>query len=249
MPTVISYHRPQRLDDAVRLLSTGPHRVALAGGTVLNAAPVGAPVEVVDLQAVGLDRIHGDSGRVVLGAMCRLDDVARDGAVPAFVRDAARRELPSTLRTLATIGGTVGAADGDSELLAALLVHDAIVHVAGTGGEEIVPLPQVLADHRRIAGRVITAVEIATGGDAVAERTARTPADVPIVSCSGRRGEDGRLRTAFTGVAPQPVLLDAAAVERLRPEGDFRGSSTYRAQLAAVLHGRVLAALGEGVDR
>ena len=102
--------------------------------------------EVVDLQALGLDRIAltGDleSGRVRVGAMVTLQDLSASDAAPDLIRATARAELPSTLRTLATIGGTIGAAWPDSLLLTALLVHDTSVHFADGRTES---LPDVLA--------------------------------------------------------------------------------------------------------
>jgi CO/xanthine dehydrogenase FAD-binding subunit len=44
----------------------------------------------------------------------------------------------------------------------------------------------------------------------------------------------------MSGVAPTPVVVDAEHLADLEPPGDFRGSSTYRAELAQVLLGRVL---------
>jgi len=60
------------------------------------------------------------------------------------------------------------------------------------------------------------------------------------------RDGDGAIRTAVSGVAPHPVLIDLLRIAELDPPGDFRGSSSYRAHLAAVLTARALTTVGGG---
>jgi probable selenate reductase FAD-binding subunit len=235
MAHVVSYHRPDSLEGAVELVGRGSASV-LAGGTMLNAERSPDPVEAVDLQTLALDRIERwTDGRLMLGAMVRLQALADDPRVPSVIRESARRELPSTLRAAATVGGSVCAAGPESELLAALLVHDAIVLMVGPDGRHEAPLPAVLTDRTLVAHRIITAVAIATGGDAAAERVARTAADRPIVAAVARRSEQGELRMALAGVAATPVLLGAGGATALDPPGDHRGSPRYRLALAAIL--------------
>ena len=54
VPLVTAYHRPASLEEALDLLSS-PQRVALGGGTTLNADREPSDLEAVDLQALGLD--------------------------------------------------------------------------------------------------------------------------------------------------------------------------------------------------
>ena len=95
--------------------------------------------------------------------------------------------MPSTLRAAATLGGCLAACDWESELLATLLAYTAMVTVAGPDGDQDLGLAALLGDRGQLAGRLITRVLIATGGAAHAERTARTPADRPIVAAVARR--------------------------------------------------------------
>lgn len=236
MTGVVAYHRPASLDEAAGLLA-GPDRVPLAGGTVVNTAGWDRAVEVVDLQSCGLGQVDGRTGRI--GAMTRLQTLVDTDALPTLVRDLARRELPSTLRTIATVGGSVAAAGPDSVLVAALAVHDAVVEFHRS---DAAPLADVLAEG--VGDRLITAVRIDGHGEGAFEATGRTPADVPIVSAVGRAvGDDVRL--ALTGVASTPVAVDPAdPVAGLEPGGDFRGSAAYRLHLATVLSRRVVDALG-----
>jgi CO/xanthine dehydrogenase FAD-binding subunit len=243
MTQVIDYHRPTELAEALRLLgrTDAPSRV-LAGGTSF-AGVIGSPAELVDLQALGLDGISGGTSRISIGSMARLQDLVEHPLVPTLLRELARRELPSTLRTLATVGGTIGAATWESELIAGLLVHDTVVSLRSATDAFDAPLPEVLA-HRSamLPGRIITGITLAVDGPSAVARTGRTPGDVSIVSAVGRKLADGRTRLALTGVAATPVLVDD--VSHLDPPSDFRGSSEYRRSLATTLLNRVLAELG-----
>ncbi len=251
MAQVAAYHRPQDLDGAIELLAR-PGRTALAGGTVLNADREPPAIEVVDLQAIGLDGIEpAGPDRVRLGAMVTLDRVAggADGLIPGWLADLARAELPSTLRTLATVGGTVAAGGGESALLVGLLAADAAVEVAdrstaaaaaAAGGGR--PLADVLASGLA-PGSIVTAVTVDVAGTGAVATTGRTPADVPIVAAVAVVSADASTRLALGGVASQPVLADPAdPTARLDPPGDFRGSADYRRHLAEVLSARALEA-------
>lgn len=242
MPSVLAYHRPNNLDEAVVLLSQ-PNRTALAGGTVVvpqarKITPGG--VEVVDLQDLGLGATEVDGSRVRVGAMVRLGDMITDDRLSITIRDAAKRELPSALRNQATIGGTVAEADPDSLLVAALLVHDA--KLALHQGANDVSLGDYLAGERK---GLIVSISVDSSGVGSIAATGRTPADVPIVAAVACATDSGT-RLALTGVAATPIEVGSAAPPNLDPPGDFRGSSSYRAHLAEVLSARVVQAVKAG---
>ena len=241
VPLVTAYHRPATLADALGLLGS-PGRVALAGGTTLNADREPSDLEAVDLQALGLNDISAvDGGRVRLGATATLDAVQRCELLGDSLRDLARREQPSTLRTLATVGGLVARGSAESALLAGLLAHDAQVELAGPG--DAAPSQRSLAEVLAAgleAGSLITAVTVEPSGRTAYAATGRTPADVPIVSVYGRRS-NGFVAMAVTGAADHPVLVDVLdPAAGLDPAGDFRGSREYRLHLAATLAARVM---------
>jgi CO/xanthine dehydrogenase FAD-binding subunit len=246
MARVSAYVRPDTLGEALALLDR-PGAVVVGGGTKVNTARTLEPVAVIDLQGLHIDRIErvGEHG-LQIGATATLQRLADDASVPAAIREAARREEPSTLRALATVGGVVATADPSSEFLATLLVHDGVVSLAGHDGAADLGLAALLADGTSLASRIITSVRIETGGVTSVARTARTRADRAIVAAVARRTPNGQRRLALTGVAAVPVLVapapDAAAA--LDPLGDFRGSTEYRRVLARVLAGRALEAIG-----
>jgi probable selenate reductase FAD-binding subunit len=233
-----TYHRPSTLEQALSLLEA-EGTVVLGGGTSLVAA--GGPSAVVDLQDLGLDAIATDGDRVTIGAMARLREVADSDLVPQMLRELARREAPNTIRNAATIGGTVATADPESELVAGMLVYDAMVTITDAN-ETTMGLDEYLVT--RPPG-IITGVSLATGGVADAARTGRTPADRPIVMAVARRDQSGRILLALTGVASAPLLIDTAAIPSLDPPADFRGSAEYRRHLAVVLGARAIAGLDQ----
>ena len=265
MVIISAYQRPATMEAALACLAR-PGAVLLGGGTKVNATAGPGPVAVVDLQALGLGRIDGLDGRMaVIGATATLSRLAGSPVVPDVIREAARREQPSTLRAQATVGGCVATGDPESELLAALLVHGAIVRIAAPHGVYELTLQQLLAALPLADGGIITSVTISTAGRSSAARTGRTRADRPIVAAVARVIADGR-RVALTGVAATPVLIEAPAhtgtsgtapggtgpsgaenggidTSRLDPPADFRGSAEYRRALAAVLAARALAAI------
>ncbi len=238
MPSVLAYHRPESLDEASALLA-GPNRRALAGGTeVVPDARMhrGAGIEVVDLQALGLDTITEDTGLLHIGAMVRLGDLAADARTPSFIADMARRELPSAQRNQATIGGTIAVGSHDSVLCAALLAYGAEVSLHGTAP---VTLEQLLVEG--FGDHIITSVSMHPGGRAAIAATGRTPGDLPIVAAIAHQDVDEGLRLALTGVGPVPLLAHPAdPTGDLRPVDDFRGSAAYRLHLAEVLSARAL---------
>ncbi|NOX28433.1 MAG: hypothetical protein GXP35_00040 [Actinobacteria bacterium] len=237
MPLVAAYHRPRTLEEALSLLAEPDHTV-LAGGTTINADRDASDVEVVDLQALDLDAIVADGARVRIGAMATLGSVAESGLVPEWLQIIARAESPSTLRNLATVGGSVATRSGESLFLAALLVSDAYVEMAGADGQSL----SALVEHGVPDEAIITAVSIDASGKGGTALTGRTPADVPIVAAVARTA-DGRTTLALTGVAATPVLADPNdPTAGLTPPADFRGTAVYRLMLARTLSERAVEA-------
>lgn len=232
MPKVTAFHRPDSVEAALALLAE-PGRIPIGGGTVINT-PGGEPVEAVDLSGLDLRYIGETEKNLRLGATAVLQDVAEHPAVPPLVAEMAKRELPSTLRTLATVGGTIATGEPESLLVAALLAFGCDVELAAEG---VVPLADHLAGSHR---GLITGAIIETDGTTGFSETGRTPADTPIVAALARRNA-AATTLVLTGVAEVPVSVSPDdPVAGLDPPADFRGTSEYRLHLAEVHSRRAL---------
>ena len=200
------------------------------------------PVEVIDLQQVGLSGITVTGDMIVVGATTTLQELSACTLVTEGLRELARREQPSTLRTLATMGGTVAAANPESELLACLLALRATISLLRISGTDDASMATTLSSPETLIGSIITSVSFKAGGLTVSDRTARTPMDRPIVSVVGHRADDGTVTLAATGIATAPTVLEAG--QTLSPPGDFRGSARYRTALLRTHAARVAGRLG-----
>jgi len=241
MPDVKTYHRPQSVEEALKLLvQKGRSAAVLAGGTRLVPTIDDEITDLIDMQSLGMDRVHFSGDRVTAGAMTRLSTIAENENIPEVVRQAAKLEGPNTLRNAATVGGTLICGDWESEFYAAMLAFDATVTVKTAGDLCDVPLGDFEASE--FPDGIMTKISFALGGPAAYERVARTPKDKPIVAVVGRREVDGTIKMAFCGVARKPVVLTEDELQFIVPPGDFRGSPKYRKAVAAVLAQRITSA-------
>ena len=244
MARVNQYHRPKNIDEALQLLSRPELKTTiLAGGTSLLARSDRDIGQVIDLQGMGLDQIESAQGKMVIGAMVRLQRIVDNGDVPQLLRELALFEGPNTFRHVGTLGGVVVQADWESELFAALLVHEAEVRIQTQDGVELIPLENFTRE--TLGEGIVTGVIIRESGRTAHERVSRSPADNPIVAAVGRKDDSGNIRLALCGVAERPVLCTKDGIGRLSPPADFRGSSAYRQQIAEILVDRVLSQLSE----
>jgi CO/xanthine dehydrogenase FAD-binding subunit len=236
------------MSEALQLLDRQDVRTALiAGGTslvpVLDEQEID---EVVDLQDLCPSGIQAGGDRLTAGSLTTLQALVDDEQVPLLLQQAAFREGPNTFRHQATLGGVIASAHWESELLAALLAHDAVVTLETPAGTHTLNLSDYLTEMAgRLRNAIIVEATVATGGQTGHARVARTPLDSAIVAAVARRDEQGELWLALAGVAATPVLLDPADVETLDPPGDFRGSAAYRKEMASILSQRALAKLGD----
>jgi carbon-monoxide dehydrogenase medium subunit len=267
MLRISEYHRPQTLDEALALLQRSKTSVPLAGGSELVPSRAPNAQAVVDLQALGLDELSVEGTRMHIGAMVPLQRLVESPVVGEFLAESARLEGPITYRNAATVGGIIASGDSLSHLLIALLALDAEIHLR-LPDPATVSLDRLLDDpHKFLDGGLITSVTTLSPGGAPGTAmacVARTPRDRPIVAaaaCVIREGERcGGARIALAGVANRPIrvyeaeerlkgqpfdgeLVDATAkavIEHLNPPSDFKGSSEYRREMAAVLTRRAL---------
>ena len=267
MLRIHEYHRPQTLQEALKLLQRGQTTVPLAGGTDLVPSRAPHVQAVVDLQGIGLDQLTMDGSHIHIGAMVSLQRLIESSEAGEFLAKSAQLEGPITYRNAATVGGTIAARDALSHLLIALLVLDTEVHLrlpdpATVSLNRILDAPSKFLDGGLIIG--ITAISAAGAPGTAMARVACTPRDKPIVAAAVRLMREGDrcggARIALAGVADRPIrvydvedqlkgqpfdkvlvsVAVAGVVRNLNPPSDFRGSGEYRREMAAVLTQRAL---------
>lgn len=246
------YYRPETITEALEILQKkGPAAKVLAGGTTLRKW-ANAITTVVDLQSLGMDQITYRQTDTVIGAMVTLDQLSHLNTIPGALRQALELQVSFNQRQIATVAGSLVAADGRSTFAAAMLALNARLHLFPSQKElsygDVVALPD-----KALEGQIITEILIPTQVQLAFEYVARTPADLPLVCVALARWNSGRIRLALGGWGKAPLLvLDGggkqevalAARSAYSQAGDEWASASYRSEIAALLAQRCLNVLG-----
>ena len=262
---ITSYHRPKTLDEALALL-THSNRIPLGGGTLL-AKPTADPVEVVDLQAVGLDTIKKQGNNLEVGATVTLQRLLESEHCPPPMKSALKLEAPLNIRNAATVAGTLVSCDGRSTFATILLALDAKLAISSINPLQLVEMetesrpPETVTETLsvgeflplradRIREKLITSISFPTNVKLAFEYVARTPSDKPIVCAALAQWNSGRTRLTLGGYGKSPLLamdgteaegLDAAARNAFHEANDEWASAEYRMDVASTLAMRCLA--------
>ena len=118
-PAPFAYHRPATLGETLELLARhGEDARVLAGGQSLVPAMnmrLATPRVLVDINRLpGLDGIRMEGDALVIGALARLDAVARSPLVARhapLVAEAVPHVAHLAIRTRGTVGGSLALAD------------------------------------------------------------------------------------------------------------------------------------------
>jgi len=110
-----NHESPSTLDEAVATLAKGKAVVNAGGtdlvGTLKSGILASEPTTVVDLKTIsGLDYIKEEGGMLKIGALTRLEDIAKSSIVQtkyAALAQAAVRTASPHLREMGTIGGNI----------------------------------------------------------------------------------------------------------------------------------------------
>jgi putative selenate reductase FAD-binding subunit len=251
---ITQYFRPQSLEEALKLLAKRNTR-PLGGGTVLNQHS-DESFAVVDLQALGLDKIHKVGEKLEIGATVTLQALLESAHTPEALKQAIRLEAPLNLRNMGTVAGALVACDGRSPFAAVMLTLDAKLTVDGgrqtEGGPrsaihgigEILPVRE-----ESLRGKLITKIEIPLNTKLAYESVARTPTDKAIVCAALAQWKSGRTRLVVGGWGKAPSVamdgnepsgVEAAARNAAHEAMDEWASAEYRSDVAAVLAKRCL---------
>ena len=242
---ITQYHRPPTLEEALKLLSQ-PDTRPLGGGTVLTQRS-DESFSVVDLQALGLDKIRKTGNNLEIGATVTLQSLLESPHTPAALKAALNLEAPLNLRSMGTVAGALVTCDGRSPFGAVMLALDAKMTFAP--GKEQIMLGNYYPLRVGAPGKLITKIEIPLNIKLAFETVARTPADKPIVCAALAQWPSGRTRLALGGWGLAPTLamdgnepggVEEAARNAAAEAGDEWASAEYRSEVAAVLAKRCL---------
>ena len=137
-PSPFTYHRPESLDEALRVLAeVGADGKVLAGGQSLLpvlSMRLAAPAHLVDVNRLAdLAYVRTEPAGVRVGALARHAAVEHDAAAAAvqpLVRQALRLVAHPTIRNRGTTVGSLAHADPGGEMTAVLAVLDGRVTLA-----------------------------------------------------------------------------------------------------------------------
>lgn len=267
------YEEPETLAEAVSLLAATPNSRCLAGGGVialLNANII-APELLVGLRRLPeLFGIAETATGVRVGPMTNHATLAADARLSgamAVVRSAASQIAHPPIRNMATIGGSICAADPDADLPGALVAAAAQVEVVGPAGSRTLAIEDVFVGRFQTSlaqGEILTSISLPRGvAGAVGHhlKFSRVDGDYATVSISLVLAMDGATcsyaRVAVGSCGPVPVHADAAdqrltgstlgsadiaeaaqiLVDASSPVDDVRGSAEYRRLLIPRLLG------------
>lgn len=243
---ITDYHRPQTLEEALTLLAR-PNTLPLGGGTLLSR-PIREAIEVVDLQALGLNSISPRGNELEIGATATLQALLESKYCHEVLKTAIKLEAPLNIRNSATIAGALVTCDGRSTLASSLLAMDAKLKIAGPE-PKTVNLGEFLPLRTR---GLITSITVPLNAKFAFETVARTPADKPIVCAALAQWPSGRTRLAIGGFGRFPSLamdgteaegIETAARNACHEATDYFGSAEYRMDVASTLAVRCLQSL------
>lgn len=249
---ITTYHRPKTLAEALTLL-TQPNIVPLGGGTHLSQ-PTIDPVQVVDLQSLGLNSLTKKGNNLEVGATATLQSLLEDANCPETLKIAIKLEAPINIRNSATVAGTLVSSDGRSPFATALLSLDAKLEQALFNNSKVESRILSIGEFLPLRStELITNVTIPLNTKFAFEFVSRTPADKPIICAALTQWSSGRTRLALGGYGRSPILamdgteadgIEAAAKNAYHEANDEWASAEYRMDVAAVLAKRCLDQFG-----
>ena len=249
----INYIRPTTLQEALDLLSA-PNAIPLAGGTWVNTTEFRrgrsdeSDLLLVDLQALGLNRIHKHGNNLGIGACATLQQILECPHSPASLKSAIKLESSLNSRNAATVAGSLISCGGRSAFATAMLALDAKLTFQPGDSETSLGNFLPLRENHSF-GLLINQISIPLNVKLTFEYVARTPFDQPIVCAAVAQWTSGRTRLALGGHGKTPLLaldgttsddIKSAARNGYHEAADEWASAEYRADTAAILADRCL---------
>ena len=217
---ILSYHLPENLSEALRLVAGGA--IPIAGGTGMYTSSTRRDIELVDITRLKLDTITIEDNQVSIGSgvtLTQLADVGKKeleikipGGVGRLLRTAAAGVASRSLRNVITIGGNLAHKVYWADLPVILAALDAKIGVLKAGEEETLhpvwnptkksPSPW----SKGLITRVV--IPLTTRAGFGYERFVRTSADYPLATAcvTVEKNESGLsgLRIVLGAIASSP---------------------------------------------
>lgn len=197
----------------------------------------------IDLSGLGLDEIEETENEFVIGAMVSLQKLMDNEAFSAFtdgaVIDALKPIVGVQFRNMATVGGSIAARLGFSDVLTLLMVFDTYVKLYD-GGE--VPLAEFA--EKGLGRDILTHIVIRNDKGSCCYQAVRgAKTDLPILNCAARKTEAG-IKMSFGARPGRAVLVENMDIASVKVGSNARGSEEYRRHLVKVLAERSMEKLG-----
>ena len=259
MLTIQNYVRAGSLEEAYALCQK-KNNVVL-GGMLWLKMQRNRVNTAIDLSGLGLDQIEETGSEYRLGAMVTLRQLelhpGLDRLTQGAMAESVRHIVGVQFRNLATVGGSVYARFGFSDVITALLALDArvVFHRAGEMSLE------AFLSSDGCPGDVLVEIRIPDDGRRAAyESVRRSSTDFPVLAVAvSRQGDDWRVSLGARPYAAQrsseaeaclaqrrgAQAAGEAAAAQLRFGSNLRGSEEYRRRMAEVLVRRAAQQLEE----
>jgi CO/xanthine dehydrogenase FAD-binding subunit len=239
---ITEYYRPHNMEAALILMNM-PNIRPLGGGTTLSH-PGDDSFAVLDLQNLGLDKIHKSGNMLTIGATVTLQELLESPHAHAALKAALKLETPLNIRNIRTVAGALVTCNGRSPFAVVMLAMEAALTLVSEkssllGLDEILPLRQEL-----LHGKLITEIAIPTDIKLAYESVARSPVDKPIVCAALAKWPSGRMRLVIGGWGKAPTLamdgnedstISTASMNAAYNATDKWASADYRSNVAAIL--------------
>ena len=229
IPSSFDYQAPRTLDEALRLLERhGDEAKLLAGGhslLPLMKLRLASPRFVIDIGKLrGMSYVREEDGMIAIGALTTHAEIAASDLLAQkcpLLRETAAEIGDVQVRNRGTIGGSLAHADPAADYPASILVLDAEIVAATSGGTRTIAAREFFVDMLTTQlrhGEILTQVRvpIQKGRTGAAYKKLFQPASgFAIVGVAARLslGANGKIESAaigITGLGPKAYRAEAA---------------------------------------
>ncbi len=207
----INYLTPNTVSDALELKAAyKDEAVWFAGGSKLNATPTRSDATVLlSINKLGFNHIKREGNRLILGAMCRVQDLIESELVPDNLKQCAGFIYSRHLRNQSTVGGEVAARTPEAPLVPILIALKALVRFADEQEMDLESYLQSPGD-RLIKEIIVPDMTLA----ALSKRVTRNADGLRVINASVSVDKQGTQVVAIEGITTR--FDETAQPTRLR---------------------------------